>query len=306
MPLIDTLQNGLIVVDKPAGFTSFDVIGKIRRILGIKKIGHAGTLDKFATGVLLIFTGQATRLARFYLEHDKCYEGLVVLGSQTDTLDPEGEIVMNMTVPPITADHLAELEKKFTGELMQIPPRYSALKKNGVRFSDLARKGHDIEPEARKIWIRSLKLSLKSDNEMQLRVECSKGTYVRSLARDLSETLETCGYLGELRRITLGNYSIKEAITLDELASFANDGKSDKKFFYTLEEATSWMNTLEVCDEALFKLKNGAQFDRNFVVHEELHDTENLYRIVDKNKNLIAIVNIDIDNWVIDYLNVYN
>ena len=200
--------------------TSFSVVAKVRAWTHCKKVGHAGTLDPFATGVLLVCTGKATKRVSEFMELEKEYEGVIELGKTTETDDREGKILQQQDVPVFSIKDIQSVLKKFIGEIEQVPPMYSALKKNGVRLYKLARKGKVVYREPRKVKIHEITL-LKWDRPfLEIRVKCSRGTYVRALARDIGKELRVGGYLKELCRTRIGTYSIKDSYTLTTFREF--------------------------------------------------------------------------------------
>jgi len=200
--------------------TSFSVVAKVRAWTHCKKVGHAGTLDPFATGVLLVCTGKATKRVSEFMELEKEYEGVIELRKTTETDDREGKILQQQDVPVFSIKDIQSVLKKFIGEIEQVPPMYSALKKNGVRLYKLARKGKVVYREPRKVKIHEITL-LKWDRPfLEIRVKCSRGTYVRALARDIGKELGVGGYLKELCRTRIGTYSIKDSYTLTTFREF--------------------------------------------------------------------------------------
>ena len=212
-------MNGFVILDKKAGFTSFQSAAFLRRIYGEKKIGHTGTLDPMATGVLPMALGRATRLIEFLPESDKAYLARVKLGLVTDTLDITGAVLETRPVSATQADLLALLPR-FTGDILQVPPMYSALRVNGQRLYQLARKGKEVAREARPVSVYSLTLTAQTGpDEYELAVECSKGTYIRSLAADLGEALGCGAVLTALRRTKANGFSVDRAVTEEALAA---------------------------------------------------------------------------------------
>ena len=208
--------SGWINLDKPYGITSTQAIGKIRRILNAQKVGHAGTLDPLATGVLPIALGEATKTIPFVQNDKKTYRFTVTWGEQRDTDDLEGEIIASSDKRPAKEDIIALLPR-FTGEIEQIPPRFSAIKIDGKRAYDLARKGEKPELNPRTVTIHKLELLDTHKNKAEFEMTCGKGTYVRSIARDMGEILECFGYISDLRRVAVGCFTAKNAILLDNL-----------------------------------------------------------------------------------------
>lgn len=209
--------DGLLLVDKPAGITSHDVVHIIRRHFGIKKVGHGGTLDPAATGLLLILLGRGTRLSSQVMSSNKTYEGIMRLGITTDSQDMDGEVTREADCSAITAEQIAAEMQKLTGDIMQTPPMVSAIKKNGVPLYKLARKGVTVEREPRLIHVFNFSLLDFSPPRAQFRIKCTKGTYVRTLCHDIGEALGCGACLEALRRTQSGSYRVERARTLDDL-----------------------------------------------------------------------------------------
>ncbi len=209
-------MNGIVIVDKPSGWTSQDVTSRLRRVFSTRRIGHGGTLDPMATGVLPVFVGRATRGVEFFEHAEKVYETVLRLGLTTDTEDITGT-VLTCCEAQITLEQLEAVLPRFRGEIMQIPPMYSALKVNGQKLCDLARKGKEIERQPRPITIHELTLLGQEEDGFRLRVRCSKGTYIRTLCKDIGQALGCGGCMASLRRIAAGSYTIAEAVPLEAL-----------------------------------------------------------------------------------------
>lgn len=207
--------EGVLLIDKPEGMTSHDVVDRVRHKLKMKRIGHAGTLDPNATGMLIILVGKATKLSQFLMGLDKTYEGIITLGIQTTTQDAEGEVVAEGTVPELTEDQVKAELKSFEGDQYQTPPMFSAKKQDGVPLYKLARKGKTVEREPRFIHISSFKLDKWESPNIEFSLSCSKGTYVRTVANDLGEKLGCGGYLKELRRTDIERFRIEDSIELE-------------------------------------------------------------------------------------------
>ena len=214
-------MNGIVIVDKPQGWTSQDVTARLRRVFNTRRIGHGGTLDPMATGVLPVFVGRATRGVEFFEHAEKTYEAVLQLGITTDTEDTSGTVLEEKEVNISEAEFLGILPK-FRGEIQQIPPMYSALKIDGQKLCDLARKGKTVERKPRPITIFELECLEFSGNTARLRVRCSKGTYIRTLCKDIGEALGCGGCMAALRRVTAGEYTIEEAVALDVLLEAEN------------------------------------------------------------------------------------
>ena len=209
-------MNGIVIVDKPEGWTSQDVVSKLRGVLRTKRIGHGGTLDPMATGVLPVFVGRATRGVEFFEHAEKTYEATLRLGITTDTEDITGTVLTEKPVS-VTEEQLEAVLTRFRGEIQQIPPMYSAIKINGQKLYDLARKGKEVERKPRTVTIFEMTLLDFSGNSARIRVRCSKGTYIRTLCKDIGKTLGCGGCMESLRRIAAGAYTIEEAIPLVQL-----------------------------------------------------------------------------------------
>jgi len=219
----------IIPVNKPIGWTSFDVVNKIRKALRIKKVGHTGTLDPFASGLLIILTGKKTKLASTFQNLPKTYEGIIELGVETNTLDVDGEVVRREVVSEFSREEIETILKRFEGESFQIPPSHSAVKIGGTRAYKLARQNQPVKLEPRKIHIYSIHLLNYSGREVHFSVTCSKGTYIRALARDFAKVLGTVGYLKSLKRRQIGNYSLENAWEIDGFIDWVlSAGKASK------------------------------------------------------------------------------
>ncbi len=218
--------SGVILIDKPQGITSQQVVSKVKYLFmspthNSKKAGHTGTLDPMATGLLPVCLGEATKFSHYQLNADKSYQAIIKLGEQTDTGDADGEVIATKEIPPITSEKLAEVRQQFLGDILQTPPMYSALKKDGKKLYEYAREGIEIERPARPISIKNLTLELVNPKDIQLTVTCSKGTYVRVLGEDIAKSLETVGHLTALRRIGVADFKVKNAISLADLEKLA-------------------------------------------------------------------------------------
>jgi tRNA pseudouridine55 synthase len=210
-------QDGVIVLDKAQGITSAHAIAQIKKKLQLKKIGHAGTLDPMATGILVCLCGTATKKATEFQGGKKTYEGQILLGVTTDTDDLDGEILVKNTVPDITDDFLVQIHKTFQGEISQIPPQVSAIKKDGKRAYDLARKGEVVDIPARQVTIYESSFKKVSDTILFYSVTCSTGTYIRSIARDIGAMLGCGGAIKELRRVASAPFVIADAVRFEDL-----------------------------------------------------------------------------------------
>lgn len=209
--------EGVLLVDKPTDHTSHDVVARLRGKLKMKRIGHAGTLDPMATGLLVILVGKATRISQYLMSVDKVYSGTIELGKVTNTQDAEGEVLETRPVPPLTEDQVRASLQSFLGDQYQTPPMFSAVKIDGVPLYKRARDGEEIEREPRFIRVISYELTRWSSPEIDFRVHCTKGTYVRTLAHDLGQRIGCGAHLKALRRISSGNLTLEKALTLDQI-----------------------------------------------------------------------------------------
>jgi len=216
-----TALDGAILIDKPSGPTSHDVVDAIRRQFTIKKVGHCGTLDPNATGLLIIVLGRGTKLSERLMADDKVYEGTIKFGEATDSYDSDGELTGSLPVPPISLDELNTEATEFVGDQMQIPPMVSAVKKAGVPLYKLARKGIEVAREPRLIHVYTFRFSSYQEPLGQFRLACTKGTYVRAIAHELGQKLGCGAHLSSLRRVTSGKFEVEQAMPLDTVLKFS-------------------------------------------------------------------------------------
>ena len=211
-------MDGVLIINKPKGFTSHDVVNILRKALNTKKIGHTGTLDPNATGVLPILIGKATKISKYLIEHNKTYIATISLGEKTDTGDGQGNIIeKDLNFQNISCKQIGDVLKTFIGKQKQIPPIYSAIKINGKKAYEYARQGQTIELEPRDIEIYSIDLIKIENNEITFEVSCSKGTYIRTLCEDIAKKLGTIGYMKELTRTSVNEFKLENAVTIDEI-----------------------------------------------------------------------------------------
>ena len=205
-------KNGILITNKPVGMSSFQMCSKVKRELGEKKVGHIGTLDPLASGVLPVLVGKATKFSEFLVEHDKEYIAEIQLGKKTETGDSEGDVIEEKEVGNYSENEITDVLNSFLGDSMQIPPMYSALKLNGKKLYELAREGKTVERKARPIHIDSISLLSYDKNQYIIKfiVNCSRGTYIRVLAEDIAEKLGTCGFMKSLIRTRVGNYKLED------------------------------------------------------------------------------------------------
>lgn len=257
-------MDGIIIVNKPKGYTSHDVVAKVKKITNTSKVGHTGTLDPNATGVLPILLGQGTKLSQYLIEHDKKYEVVLQLGKKTTTADEEGEIIEEKEVRDdiLQEQYIKQVFQTFIGEQEQNPPIYSAIKIKGKKLYEYARKGITVEVTPRKIEIYSMELLEVKEKEKQIRfmVECSKGTYIRSLCEDIASKLETTGYMKGLNRLEVGRFHIEKSMTIEEI-----EEKKLKKepYWITIEEFFKENSKIQLSERNLIKFKNGVKLNMN-------------------------------------------
>jgi tRNA pseudouridine55 synthase len=220
-------EGSVLLVDKPLEWTSFDVVRKIRNVIKIKKVGHAGTLDPLATGLLIVCTGKFTKKINEYMAQEKEYTGTITLGATTPTYDLESEQVNFMSLDGISEDVIRETTKQFTGEILQTPPIHSAIKQKGKPVYLLARKGIDVILEPRKITISGFEITDIKMPAVSFRVVCTTGTYIRSLANDFGAALGCGAYLSKLRRTRIGNFKVEDALTMDSFVSMYDQPTKD-------------------------------------------------------------------------------
>jgi tRNA pseudouridine55 synthase len=249
-------RSGILLVDKPEGPSSAQVVHRVKSILQAKKVGHLGTLDPFASGLLLIGINEGTKIAEIFLSGVKSYQGIIALGIETDTQDATGKVLGERPVPPLSGSALRRLEEQFTGELQQVPPMFSALKHGGVRLYRLARQGKEVPREPRLVRIDSLRLTQSSDSEIAFETTCSRGTYVRTLAADIGKELGCGAHLKKLRRTACDHLGIGQAIGLEELESRYADGSIP---LLSLRQALSHLPSITWQSRLLSRLRLGQQ-----------------------------------------------
>lgn len=254
-------MNGVIVIDKPAGFTSFDVIAVVRKLTGQRKTGHTGTLDPNATGVLPVLLGAATKAQDLIPDHDKSYTAGFKLGLTTDTLDIWGE-VNSERESRVSRAELEALLPRFTGEITQIPPMYSAVKKDGQRLYDLARKGIEVEREPRRVTVYRLELTSfdEKTQEGALEISCSKGTYVRTVIDDIGAALNVGAVMTALRRTRACGYTLGDCVTLEELRRLCESGSADE-IIRPIESLFASHEPVAISEAQAKRFKNGGALD---------------------------------------------
>lgn len=283
-------MTGIICLDKPRDMTSFMAVKKASRLLGVKKAGHTGTLDPMATGVLVIMLGYSTRFIELLPEHKKSYTARVKLGITTDTLDITGKILSESPVN-ITKEQLLSVAEDFKGEILQTPPMYSALKKDGERLYDLARKGIEIEREQRKIAIEKLEIYDFNGIEFSMDVTCTAGTYIRSLCDDIGAKLGCGAVMTELRRTSANGFSIENAVTLEELEQFVSENRTDE-VITSVETALMSYPEITVTNPQANRFHNGGALDYARL-HGDYH--VGIYRVYSPQRKLLGLGEIKED-----------
>ena len=277
-------MTGIICLDKPRDMTSFTAVKRVSRILGVKKAGHTGTLDPMATGVLVIMLGHSTRFIELLPEHKKSYTARVRLGLTTDTLDITGKVLSENTVS-VSFEKLLSVSEQFKGEILQTPPMYSALKKDGNRLYDLARKGIEIPREQRQITVEKLVIRDFDGVEFSMDVACSAGTYIRSLCDDIGKNLGCGAVMTELRRTEANGFSIENAVTLEDLEKFVSE-KRVEEIITSVEKALMSYPEITVTSPQANRFHNGGALS-----YERLHGnfSVGLYRVYSPERKLLGI-----------------
>lgn len=287
-------MDGILVIDKPAGLTSHDVVNSVRRIAGTRKVGHAGTLDPFATGILIVGVNQGTKALTFLKEDDKEYEATLRLGVETDTLDRDGRIVKETPCPDISHDDMERVLASFIGKQEQVPPRFAAIKKDGIPLYKLARKGLDFEVPPRGIEIFGITLLSIDMPQVSFRVRCSSGTYVRSLARDIGSKIGCGGHLESLKRTRSGRFTDDQAVSLDRLREMGNEWY---KAAIGLRDALS-LPEIEVEPEKAEMIRMGKEFSLEEAVPGGMF-------MLTCNKGLVAVAEL-LEDRKLHLLRVFN
>lgn len=276
-------MNRIFILNKPLEFTSQDAVSKLKKILNQKKAGHTGTLDPMATGVLPILVGETTKLSKYLVEHKKTYIAVLKLGTCTDTGDSEGEIIeeKKVDIENLTKDKVEFVLNEFLGKQIQTPPIYSAIKINGKKLYEYARNGIEVEIPKREIEIYNIKLIKldKNEKEIEFEVECSKGTYIRTLCEDIAKKLDTIGYMKSLTRTKVNNFKLEDTITFEDLETNKNNEEWLLHNSYTMEEIFDYLPKLELNDRKKELFLNGVQLT--------FKEKDGLYNIYN-NKNYLG------------------
>ncbi|MGM8286320.1 tRNA pseudouridine(55) synthase TruB [Clostridium perfringens] len=271
-------MNGVINIYKNTGMTSFDIVAMVRRVAKMKKVGHTGTLDPAASGVLPVCLGKATKIIDYIMENKKVYRVNLKLGMVTDTYDLEGEVLREKDASHITKDEILNCINSFVGTIDQVPPMYSALKQNGVRLYELARQGIEVHREARKVTIYFIEnIKIESNDNIQMDVCCSKGTYIRSLCYDIGEKLNVGATMTALERIQNGPFTKEEAINIEDLTE-----ELLEKHIISIEKALDSFEKITVNEKFGKLLRNGVKVFDNRMYSEEV-EFNKLYRVYEDN-----------------------
>ncbi len=282
-------MNGIININKPIGITSHDVVYKLRKILGIKKIGHTGTLDPDATGVLPMCIGKGTKLAELLTASDKQYLAEMTLGAITDTQDKSGNILESFEVN-VSEDSIKKAVQSFIGEIEQIPPMYSAIKIDGKKLYELAREGKTVERKPRKVLIKNIEIqNIDLDkNTVTMLVDCSKGTYIRTLCEDIGKSLGSGGYMSSLMRTRSGRFDIKDSYSLEEVEKMYADGNLD--FFVPVQDALPEYPKIVLAEEKAKKVRFGIK------INVEGLEIGQAYRVFDEKGDFLVIARQQTDH----------
>lgn len=265
-------MDGLLIVNKPKEYTSHDVVNVIRKKINTKKVGHTGTLDPNATGVLPILIGKATKVSKYLIEHNKTYIATVKLGEKTDTGDSEGQVIETKRIPEsLKKEDINKVLQSFLGKQKQLPPMYSAIKVNGKKLYEYAREGKEIEVKPRDIEIYKIELLDYKNSKIKFEVECSKGTYIRTLCEDVAEKIETVGYMEELQRTKVNNFQIGNSILLDNITI-----ENAEQNIIKIEDVFKDKNTIELDRKKLELFLNGVKLTYNL--------PQDIYRIYNNNQ----------------------
>jgi len=287
--------DGIINIYKDKGFTSHDVVAVVRRTINQKKVGHTGTLDPDATGVLPVCVGKATKLADYIMAAEKTYIAEVTLGVTTDTLDSSGNVIETKEVN-FSEEEIKNAVMSFVGEQEQIPPMYSAIKINGKKLYELAREGKEVDRKARRINIFDIEiLSLEMPDKIKIKVDCSKGTYIRTLCGDIGQKLGCGAHMSSLERTRSGSFVKENSITLDELKNLCENGESDRVLL-SMEKAVEKYKKIIVSPKAEKLLYNGAKIYRSFFINDENVQTDEISAVYDSKNNLIGLYRMIFDD----------
>lgn len=288
--------DGIINVLKPPGMTSHDVVGALRRLFKLKRIGHTGTLDPDACGVLPICVGKATKVVDYLTDKTKRYRAQLVLGITTDTEDASGKVIETKNVD-VSQEEILNIVQSFVGDIEQIPPMYSAIKMDGKKLYQLAREGVTVKREPRKIKIFGIQVVSFDENKVFFDVECSKGTYIRTLCKDIGEKLGCGGHMGFLLRMSAGSFNIEESFTLDEISDHYNNGNVEQ-FLIPTDKIFEKYKAVTVKNESLKWILNGAQIYAKDMAEKDTFVDEEIIRVYDTSGNFLALYKMNNEDKV--------
>ena len=274
-------ESGVLNIDKPQGMTSHDVVARVRRLTGIRRVGHAGTLDPLATGVLLVCVGPATRIVEYLQRGRKVYETTVRLGQETDTYDADGEIIAEKPVPDFSRTELERALDAFRGEITQTPPAYSAIKQNGQPLYKLARAGKAVDVPKRQVTIDAIDILSWEKPDLRLRITCSPGTYIRAIAHDLGQALGVGGHVLQLRRVASGSWRVEDAVTLADLEAAGEDWP---RYLHGLRGALSMLPPIVLSADLAYRFALGQR-----IAMPELTEEAGDLRVLGPGEKLIGV-----------------
>ena len=288
--ILEESIDGILIVHKMAGPTSHDVVDQIRDIFKIRKVGHTGTLDPIATGVLVVCLGKATKIIQFLPEENKEYSVVAVIGKSTDTFDSEGKIIDSIQHIRVDLQDIEKVCRKFKGDIEQVPPAFSALKVKGERLYKSARRGEKVEAQVRRVRIDSIHTESYEPPHLTLNVVCSRGTYIRSLVNDIGEELGTGAYVASLKRIRSGPFHLKDAMRMEQIEEYAKKGRIGERII-SISGALQHMPVLTLAVEDVFRFCNGVP-----VIYSQKNTNLERIRVEDRRGKLIGIGAFDRDS----------
>ena len=297
--------SGILVLDKPADMSSAKAVATVKRILKARKVGHAGTLDPFATGVLVCCINQATRLAQFFLHGRKKYRAVLHLGVETDTQDVTGQVVASTAAVALTVDCVSAAVKQFEGFYWQQPPAYSALKLDGVPLYRYARQGRPVQKPPRRVEIEAIRLLEVELPFVRFEVTCSAGTYIRTLCKDIGSRLGCGGHLKELRRVESGQFALVDAMTLTDLESLASENRIFTRMV-SMADALPDIPGIVANKSLTHHVKHGRVVQKNDFDEGSFKEARGLVKILDSHRNLLAVLTYQGDSERLRYVCVFN
>jgi tRNA pseudouridine55 synthase len=302
---VGRVTDGILVIDKPEGMTSAAVVSRVKKMLGVRKIGHTGTLDPFATGILICCVNRATRISQFFLHGDKTYEGVLCLGTETDSQDRTGNITAVREVVTLSDQDLKRAVLKFKGTVRQNPPVYSALKHQGVPLYKLAREGRPVQKPPREVFIYDLDILEIALPDVRFRVSCSSGTYIRTLAADIGGVLGCGGHLKALRRTESSGFTLNDSLTLEELKRFGESGNVEGRVI-PMSRVLTHIPLHEADEQLAQRIRTGIQVSDRDIPIPETGKNEGYLRVMDSGGGLLAVLNYKKGRPDYNYCCVFN